>query len=266
MDLTRRRMLAGLLAGGAGMAQSAALAGAPTLTSRPRPRPEAGEVPRVSSPAGDRLVDRARLGENAAVSFAVADAATGQMLEARSPLLPQPPASTAKTLTTVYALGNLGPSHRFHTRLLATGPVTDGRIKGDLVLAGGGDPTLDTDTLGGLAKAMKDAGVTGVDGRFVVWAGALPLIHEIDAEQPDHVAYNPGLSGLNLNYNRVHFEWERQGGRYDVTMDSPGIRFSPAVEGATMEVVDRRLPVYTYEQAGTRDAWTVARGALGSGG
>ncbi|WP_375261813.1 D-alanyl-D-alanine carboxypeptidase/D-alanyl-D-alanine-endopeptidase [Palleronia sp.] len=263
MRLSRRHMLAGLLSASA----TGAWAEAPPRTIRPRYRDQSlREEPasRQSVPSGNDLVDRSSL--TGVVGFTVADAATGQVLEARNPEVGMPPASTAKALTTMWALDRLGPQHRFETQLIATGPVTNGRIEGDLILAGGGDPTLDTDGLRSMAVALKDAGVREIGGRMRVWTGALPNLREIDEEQPAHVAYNPAIGGLNLNYNRVHFGWERQGGDYEVTMDSPGMRQTAAVTTARMQVADRRGPVYTYDRGERMDEWTVARTALGNGG
>jgi D-alanyl-D-alanine carboxypeptidase/D-alanyl-D-alanine-endopeptidase (penicillin-binding protein 4) len=144
--------------------------------------------------------------------------------------------------------------------------VVDGVVQGDLLLAGGGDPTLDTEALAALAASLKVAGVTAVKGGFKVWGGALAFTPEIDIEQPAHVSYSPAVSGLNLNYNRVHFEWRRAGSSYEVEMDARSGPHRPAVRFARMDVVQRSLPVYTYEDREGRDDWTVARGALGDGG
>ncbi len=256
--ITRRGVLAGLL----GAAAVPALANAPARSLRPVLRPATLGLP--TPPAGAELVARARL--DARVAYSVADAGSGQMLESRDSKVPLPPASVAKALSALYALEVLGPQHRFVTRLVATGPVEDGKLKGDLVLAGGGDPTLDTDGLAALAEGLKEAGVREVTGAFRVWGGALPFVPTIDVEQPDHVGYSPAVSGLNLNFNRVHFEWARKGGEWDITMDAPTVKHQPDVTMATMEVKDRRAPVYTYTDEPGRDVWTVAEWALGNGG
>ncbi len=259
MRLTRRTILAGLAAGVA----SGAWANAPAGSVRPVAR---GTRPPRPSVAADAESLVARSGLSGQVSYAVADAATGEILDARQPQLRMPPASTAKTLTTLYALDKLGADHRFKTRLLAGGPVVDGRITGDLILAGGGDPVLDTVGLMEMAAALKAAGIREVGGNLRVWTGSLPHLYEIDGEQPDYVGYNPAICGLNLNYNRVRFGWTRQGSAYQVSMDARSGRYIPGVEMARMRVVDRAGPVYTYEEAGGRDDWTVARTALGQEG
>lgn len=234
----------------------------PDTSLRPVLRP-GGPHKRVADSV-DAILSKSNL--NGRVSFALADAATGDLLEGRDDSGGKPPASVTKALTALYALDALGPDHRFETRLIATGGIVGGEVQGDLVLVGGGDPTLDTDGLGAMAAGLKAAGIIGVKGAFKVYDAALPVQARIDPEQPDHVGYNPGVAGIALNYNRVHFEWKRAGEKYDVTMDAPSAKYRPNVAMAVMKVEDRSAPVYTYRDSAQRDQWTVARGALGKGG
>ena len=261
--LVSRRIF--LTAGLAALA-APALAGAPAISLRPVARPVRGPgtVASRSAPAAEALIARANL--SGRVGFAVVDPATGRMLEESDGSAALPPASVTKAVTALYALETLGAEHRFETRLIATGPVENGILKGDLVLAGGGDPTLETNALAGMAAALKTAGVREVRGRFRLWGGAVPFRRAIDEDQPEHAGYNPALSGLNLNYNRVHFEWKRQGARYAVAMDARSDRYRPDVTMARMRVADRAAPVYVYSDGGARDEWSVARAALGAGG
>lgn len=259
----RRALLAGLAATAAGPA----LAGAPATSPRPAPRPgPRGAAPAAPPPAADpeALIAAARLGGE--VAYALADARTGALLEARRPGLALPPASVVKAVTALYALETLGAGHRFATRLLATGPVAGGRLQGDLLLLGGGDPALSTDMLGEMAEALRGAGLREVAGRFLVHGGAQPTIPAIDPAQPEHAGYNPAVGGLNLNFNRVHFEWRRAGGRWQVGIDARSGRFRPAVSVAEVRVVEREAPLFTYAAEGGLERWTVAARALGNGG
>lgn len=256
--ISRRWVLAGLLASPSIPALAAPL----TSSLIPKPRPS-GSNP-LSAAAVDSLIEKARLGGK--VAFAVADLETGQVLENRAPLLGLPPASTTKAITALYALDALGADFRFRTQVVASGPVQDGQVQGDLILLGSGDPTLDTDRLGDMAERLKIAGVRGVTGRFLYVDGTMPALDMIDRDQPEHVGYNPSISGLNLNYNRVYFEWRRADSGYAVTMDARATRYRPEVSVARMRVVKRDLPVYTYKDGSSVDDWTVASDALGDGG
>jgi D-alanyl-D-alanine carboxypeptidase/D-alanyl-D-alanine-endopeptidase (penicillin-binding protein 4) len=46
-------------------------------------------------------------------------------------------ASTAKLVTSLAALDLLGAAHRWETEAYATGPVSNGRLRGNLVIVGG---------------------------------------------------------------------------------------------------------------------------------
>jgi PBP4 family serine-type D-alanyl-D-alanine carboxypeptidase len=52
------------------------------------------------------------------------------------------PASGAKIFVQAAALAALGADYRFHTKVYRTGPISDGILKGDLVLVASGDPNL----------------------------------------------------------------------------------------------------------------------------
>lgn len=247
----------------------AAIADAPLTAFRPEARPDALPPPRPGKrlrarPSPEEFVTDARLGGD--VAYVLSDARTGRIVQSRQADTPMPPASVTKSVTALYALDALGAGHRFRSRVMGSAPVVDGILEGDLVLVGGGDPVLDTEDLASLAAAVKQAGLLEVRGRFLVDAGLLPRIREIDPGQLPHLGYNPSISGLNLNFNRVHFQWTPQGGSYTVTMDARTENYRPAVRVSRMRVADRSVPVYTYEDGGDFDSWTVAKGALGGGG
>ncbi|MGP1357756.1 D-alanyl-D-alanine carboxypeptidase, partial [Roseicyclus sp.] len=191
------------------------------------PQPRSGDLIRRSVPPLAEMI--ADAGLPGRVGCAVADAATGEMLEVFQPLHPLPPASVAKAVTTAYGLDRLGPGYRFRTRLVTDGTLSDGRIEGDLWLVGGGDPLLDTDVLDAMVRALDELGVRQVTGSFRVATDALPFIEQIDPAQLPYAGYNPSISALNLNFNRVFFEWERSGEDYTVRMDARSANFSPAV-------------------------------------
>ncbi len=236
---------------------------APSVSLRPVVRPGSRLHPAAR---GGLLgvLERAKLSGD--VACAVANVSTGERLEHTGGARGLPPASVAKALTALYALDVLGADHRFQTKLVATGPVIGGVLDGDLVLVGGGDSMLNTDHLAQLARSLKSAGLREVRGAFRVWDGALPQVKTIDPGQPDHVSYSPAVSGLALNFNRVHFEWKRGGQGWTVTMDARTQKYRPDVAMARMQIAQRAAPIYTYSDTAGVDRWTVASKALGKGG
>jgi len=108
------------------------------------------------------------------------------------------PASSLKTLTTGAALGILGTEFRFETKLVSM-------PNGDLVLMGGGDPTLTIEDIQQLAGEAVSGGMKTITGNLV-------LDHSIFHTSPlnDHWnwgdignAYGAGAYGVNVEHNRM---------------------------------------------------------------
>jgi serine-type D-Ala-D-Ala carboxypeptidase/endopeptidase (penicillin-binding protein 4) len=73
----------------------------------------------------------------------IVDAQTGDTLFEKNADSYFVPASNMKLFTTALALAKLGPDYKFHTTLETRGTIsTDGKLTGDVVLVGRGDPNL----------------------------------------------------------------------------------------------------------------------------
>ncbi|MCC6000472.1 MAG: D-alanyl-D-alanine carboxypeptidase, partial [Pararhodobacter sp.] len=183
--LNRRAMLAGLAAASA----TPVLANAPERSVFPQPRlarPDGSA--RLTARPLEALLAQAQLGGT--TGFVALDAADGSIIEALNADTPLPPASVAKAPTALYALDRLGAGYRFTTHVLATGNLADGTLRGDLILQGGGDPTLQTADLAALAQALVRRGLRRITGPFLTDDSALPFIREIAADQPPQAGYN----------------------------------------------------------------------------
>ncbi|MFZ0738680.1 MAG: D-alanyl-D-alanine carboxypeptidase/D-alanyl-D-alanine-endopeptidase [Candidatus Acidiferrales bacterium] len=87
----------------------------------------------------------------------VTDADTGETLYERNADEFFTPASNAKLFTTAFALAALGPDYRFRTTIETSSAVDDdGRLHGDLVLVGRGDPDLSNRVFPFAQKAERD--------------------------------------------------------------------------------------------------------------
>jgi D-alanyl-D-alanine carboxypeptidase/D-alanyl-D-alanine-endopeptidase (penicillin-binding protein 4) len=243
----------GVLAGGLMMLAAPALG-----QTRPKPRPDRSAS--AVDAACAQYIKAAKLG--GAVGYAVADLATGQILGGAAVDVPMPPASVTKALTALFALDRLGAGKTFVTRVMATGPVQGGKVQGDLILCGGGDPSLDTDRLGDMTAALARSGLRGITGRFLVYGGALPYAEQIADDQPDFVGYNPAISGMILNYNRANFVWSAKGGALALAVNAEGTRFVPPVHCVQVTLAQREAPLFVYEGRAPVEAWSVAAPAL----
>jgi len=133
------------------------------------------------------------------------DARDGRVLYQRNADDDFQPASTFKLLVGSAALERLGPAFRFHTEVLAGGPVANGALQGALVLRGGGDPFLNAADLDAAASAVAKAGIART--------GSL-LIDDTRYETPGYLPgwnwddfpyyYAPVVSALTLEENVVH--------------------------------------------------------------
>lgn len=118
------------------------------------------------------------------------------------------PASTMKAITTATANELLGPEHRFVTELQTTGTLgEDGGLKGDVVIRGGGDPTLAaTDLSATYAKwkaALAEAGIKRVEGSVIGDASIFGTALTPDTWQWNDLGnyYGAGASGLTVHQN-----------------------------------------------------------------
>ena len=187
----------------------------------------------------------------------------GRVVDTYDADTPRIPASTTKLITALAALEILGGDYRFQTRLLASGEVHESTLHGDLYLVGGGDPTLSTNDLQGFVDALKAAGVTRVEGRFIFDESFLTTTQEINPKQPVAAVYNSSVSALSLNYNRVQLRWKGRPGakNFQTWLRSPADGIFLPVAGVTTGLI----PTGVQSDApfvldgGNRDHWLLSR-------
>ncbi|MGC1459384.1 MAG: D-alanyl-D-alanine carboxypeptidase/D-alanyl-D-alanine-endopeptidase [Steroidobacteraceae bacterium] len=115
------------------------------------------------------------------------------------------PASLTKLVTAAAALAKWPPDKVFHTRLLTSGAISDGELRGDLVLLGAGDPSLDDQAFWSLAVQLRGAGVTRVQGRLLVIPAPFGAVgcetqDRCDALQHSDRSYNAPLGAIGVDF------------------------------------------------------------------
>jgi D-alanyl-D-alanine carboxypeptidase/D-alanyl-D-alanine-endopeptidase (penicillin-binding protein 4) len=152
----------------------------PGLTPAVAPAPDAPKAPK--DPKERRAWLKTQIDEvlgapafaKAKMSVLAIESDTGKTIYARGEKTPVNAASNVKIVTSAAALSLLGPEYRWRTTLSAAAPPAGpalsagGELAGDLVLHGGGDPTLSDEDLAAMVADLAALGLHKVHGALVV--------------------------------------------------------------------------------------------------
>jgi D-alanyl-D-alanine carboxypeptidase/D-alanyl-D-alanine-endopeptidase (penicillin-binding protein 4) len=157
--------------------------------------------------------------KHASVSFYAEDAETGETIFEYKPELSLTPASVMKLITTATALELLGPLYTFSTFIGYTGTLNkrSGKLNGDIVIKGGGDPALGSknftdhyqDFLDNWVNEIKKQGIIKIEGRVFTddsYFDYLPVPAKWLWEDAGNY-YGAGAYGLSVfdNTCEIHF-------------------------------------------------------------
>jgi len=172
-------------------------------------------------PAGVRSVLKVRQLPPDSLSVHVEDIDTGEVVLGYLAATPRNPASTMKLLTTLVALDTLGPAYRWKTDVYALGDVDDGRLDGDLLLKGYGDPFLVTERFWQMLRHIRRAGIDEITGNLLIDDSYF----DIGAYDPGAFdsqplrAYNVAPNALLTNFKVVRYWFEPNGQSVKVSVD-----------------------------------------------
>jgi len=172
-------------------------------------------------PMGVRSVLKLRQVPHDSLSVHVEDVETGEAVLEYMAATPRNPASTMKLLTTLVALDTLGPAYRWKTDVYALGEIGDGRLDGDLLLKGYGDPFLVTERFWQMLRDIRRAGVDEISGDLLIDDSYFDIgSYDPGAfdKQPLR-AYNVAPNALLSNFKVVRYWFEPNGESVRVTID-----------------------------------------------
>lgn len=142
--------------------------------------------------------------DGARVSASVMDLGSGTVLQQLHAEKRLSPASVTKLVVAAAALDVWPADKVFETRILATGPIRDGRVAGDLIINGDGDATFDHRDLWLLAGQVRAAGIRSVGGSVVAYPVFGPLgcdnVDRCEALTSSDTAFNVPLSSLGVDF------------------------------------------------------------------
>jgi serine-type D-Ala-D-Ala carboxypeptidase/endopeptidase (penicillin-binding protein 4) len=152
----------------------------------------------------------------ALVSYKIIDLDSSITLYEQNSQLALTPASIMKLVTTTTALDVLGKDFQFRTSLFFKGNIKDSVLHGDLIIIGGGDPTLGSrffpkiNPFEEFKQALKKSGIKKVNGNIIA-DGSYFTNEEVPetwtwADLGNY--YGAGISGLNYSDNTIYIDFK----------------------------------------------------------
>lgn len=152
-------------------------------------------------------------------------------VSAQRPLLqfneqvPRNPASVMKLLTTFGALDMLGPDYTWRTDAYVRGTLKNGRLEGDLILKGYGDPYITPEALWKFLRGLRERGLEEIIGDVILDGSFLekPTQHRGDFDGRPHRAYNALPHSLSVNFQAalLHLYPDQEAQQVRVFSDPP---------------------------------------------
>jgi D-alanyl-D-alanine carboxypeptidase/D-alanyl-D-alanine-endopeptidase (penicillin-binding protein 4) len=152
---------------------------------------------------------------------------------------PLHPASTMKLVTTLIALEQLGPVFRGRTEMRTTGEVKGDVLHGDLVLRGGADVDLSTETLTTMLRALRYQGIRTIDGNLVVdrtlFNPARADLGVPPFDESPEAYYNTIPDALFVNRNMLQLDIRSTPSSNGKPATRVRVAMQPELEGVTVE-------------------------------
>ncbi len=185
--------------------------------------PLAASEPFLPPPVESRLAHRQV--PEAATSIYVQDLDSGDVVVRWNEDVPRNPGSTIKLLTTLAAIDILGPTYTWRTDIYALGPIEDGRLDGDLLIRGQGDPFLVTERVWQMLRRIRQAGIDEIGGDLLLDDSYFEVAPDDpgDFDRQPLRAYNVAPNALLMNYKVVRYWFEpvHETGKVEIWTDPP---------------------------------------------
>ena len=148
--------------------------------------------------------------DSASVAVMIVDLHNDSVLESFNATKSMIPASVMKAVTIGSLIGSTGIDYRYSTRVYMCGDVVNGVLNGNLLIVGGGDPSLNAqsgpqsgDIVEECVNALKKEGVNQIKGDIKVNQSIFPApsVHPTWAKEDLKYGYGAGCFGINFENN-----------------------------------------------------------------
>lgn len=168
----------------------------------------------------------------ASVGICITDVATGETLVAHNERQAIIPASTVKVITTATALRLLGSTYRTSTFVGYTGYIdSSGTLHGNLVIRGGGDPSLGSafgsrsanDFIDQTVSTLQAYPIRAIEGGIIVDDSRFdgPAVSNKWMLEDIAWGYATGCHAFSYRDNRIQIDLRYNGHHYEVTGVNP---------------------------------------------
>lgn len=168
----------------------------------------------------------------ASLGISVMDINTLQEVSSCNSMIADIPASTMKTVTCASAIGILGPDYRFETKVKLQGTKNSaGAFTGNIVIDGGGDPTLGSEHFEreksfcqSILEALKSQGIKSISGKVVINTSS-PVDAYASNWPLDDIVWDYGAGAFLFNYgdNCFTMSFSMQGDKVTLTKCNPNV-------------------------------------------
>lgn len=137
------------------------------------------------------------------------------------------PASVIKVLSTYAAVLKLGFDYRWPTKFYTTGRLKQGVLKGDLLIKGFGDPTLNDGDLDDIVASIRAKGIGSITGNIVIDRSYFKVGNKDNSgfdnytysaynAMPDAMMFNERISTICVTPNKRDVHKKNTDGSYKV--------------------------------------------------
>lgn len=127
-----------------------------------------------ANPVVERFVKASRI-KPESVAVMITDLSDNKVIGSHNISTPLIPASIMKSVTTAALLNKVGPNYRYHTGIFIDGPLDMGILRGNLVIVGACDPSVNSmsepygqNIIEEITDALRLAGINKIEGKIII--------------------------------------------------------------------------------------------------